>query len=327
MSTAIVKANEVDQWADQEMINTLKDTVCKGATNAQFRMFAEVCKSTGLSPWLKEIWFVPGVGVMAGRDGYLRVANEHPMFDGMETRVERDAKNLPVKAVCQVWRKDRSHPITCEAYFNEYKRSGGVWEKYPSAMIQKVAEVLALKRSFSINGVVTEEEGVEPEPTRAEKVEAAQNVAAEKLARMKGEPPPVHDAQFVDEPPMLEAPAAPPMPKADLKHFKDIKAQFQALGAEQRYYSVLKQYGVEKSNQFNDIETAREAYKALGKALQAVRLEVADREETDKAYAALVAKHGSEVDRLIGVMGYESWDAVPLAARDGLLAMLRKELV
>ena len=321
MSTAIATtANDVDKWADQEMINTLKDTVCKGATNAQFRMFAEVCKATGLSPWLKEIWFVPGVGVMAGRDGYLRVANENPMFDGMETKVERDAQSKPVKATCSVWRKDRSHPITCEAYFNEYKKAGNVWQTYPSAMISKVAEVLALKRSFSINGVVTEEEMGEKEPTRAEKVQAAKDVGAAKLATMQGE---VHQAQFVEQPEMAEAPAK--ISFKALESFKDIKTELKKLGAEARYYGVLKSFGVDKSNQLNEVN-ARDAYKALAAELKAIRLAAADREETDKLYASLVDVHKGEVDRLVGVFGHESWDAVPVAERDFLLGKIRAEL-
>ena len=306
------------------MLNTLKETVCKGATVPQFRMFIEVCKRTGLDPFLKEIWFVPGVGVMAGRDGYLRVANEHPMFDGMDTKVERDAQSKPVKATCSVYRKDRSHPITCEAYFNEYKKAGSVWQTYPSAMISKVAEVLALKRSFSINGVVTEEEMGEQEPTRAEKVQAAKDVGAAKLAKMKGEAPPVHDAQFVDEPPPNEASAEKISFKA-LESFKDIKAQFKKLGGEARYYGILKTFGAEKSNQLNEVN-ARDAYKALAAELKAIRLAAADREETDKLYASLVDVHKGEVDRLVGVFGHESWDAVPVAERDFLLGKIRAEL-
>lgn len=161
MTTAMTVA--APQWENQELLDTIKQTVCKGATDAQFRMFIEVCKATGLNPFLKEIWFVPSVGVMAGRDAYLKKANEHPQFDGMETRVERDDKNVPIKAVCTVWRKDRGHPIIAEAYYNEYRKSGAVWQTYPSAMIAKVAEVLALKRSFAINGIVTEEEIGNPE--------------------------------------------------------------------------------------------------------------------------------------------------------------------
>ena len=311
----------VDRYNDETMLNTLRETVCKGATIPQFRMFIEVCKGTGLNPFLKEIWFVPGVGVMAGRDGYLRVANEHPMFDGMDTTVERDAKNIPIKATCSVWRKDRSHPIKCEAYFSEYKKQSQIWDKYPSAMLAKVAEVLALKRSFSINGVVTEEEIGEQEPTRAEKVQAAKQVGAAKLATMQGE---VHQAEFVEQPEMAEAPAK--ISFKALESFKDIKAELKKMGAEARYYGVLKTFGAEKSNQLNDIN-ARDAYKALAAELKAIRLQVADREETDKLYASLVVTHGADaVDALIGREGHSEWAEVPVTDRDELLAKIRGEL-
>jgi phage recombination protein Bet len=310
----------VDRYNDETMLNTLRETVCKGATIPQFRMFIEVCKGTGLNPFLKEIWFVPGVGVMAGRDGYLRVANESPQFDGMETRVERDAKNVPIKATCSVWRKDRSHPIKCEAYFSEYKKQSQIWDKYPSAMLAKVAEVLALKRSFSINGVVTEEEIGEPEPTRSEKVQAAKEVGAAKLAAMTGQ---VHQAEFVEQPEMAEAPAK--ISFKALESFKDLKTELKKLGAEARYYATLKTFGAEKSNQLNEIN-ARDAYKTLAAELKAIRLIVADREETDKLYASLVDVHKGEVDRLVGVFGYGSWADVPVTERDELLGKIRGEL-
>lgn len=159
---------EPSRYDQPEMIKTIKETVCKGATDSQFKMFIEVCKGTGLNPFLKEIYFAPEIGVMASRDGYLRVANDHPMFDGMSTHVDRDDKGIPIKATCTVWRKDRSHPIVCEAFYNEYSKGSGVWMKYKSAMIGKVAEVLALKRSFTINGVVTEEEVGQREPKQPE---------------------------------------------------------------------------------------------------------------------------------------------------------------
>lgn len=211
MGALTVVRPSIDRYEDPEMIKTLKETVCKGASDSQFRMFIEICRGTGLNPFLKEIWYVPSVGIIAARDGYLRVANENRNFDGMETKVERDAKGTPIKATCSVWRKDRSHPVTCEAYFSEYKKGGNVWTTYPSAMISKVAEVLALKRSFSINGVVSEEEiGFDETPkgkTKAEKTEDARAVGENKLAEMKAlgvsqeDATIIHNAEFVDPPP------------------------------------------------------------------------------------------------------------------------------
>ncbi len=194
MSTQLT-APQAIQWDDETLVNTIKETVCKGATPAQFRMFLEVCKATRLNPFLKEIWFVPAVGVMAGRDGYLRVANEHPQFDGMSTTVERDEKGVPLKATCSVWRKDRNHPIICEAWYSEYRKNSNVWQTYPSAMISKVAEVLALKRSFAINGIVTEEEIGEQ---KLEAQQAQQDVAQRRIHELQAAKPTVPAATIIE---------------------------------------------------------------------------------------------------------------------------------
>lgn len=279
MSTALVPASS--RYEDPEMLQTLRDTVCKGATPSQFRMFIEICTSTGLNPFLKEIWFVPGVGVMAGRDGYLRVANEHPQFDGMETLVERDEKGIPIKATCKVWRKDRSHPITCEAYYNEYKKASSVWATYKSAMIGKVAEVLALKRSFSINGVVTEEEIGEQEPRGSR--EAQREVAEQRIAEMKAQapqlPPPaaeVHQAEFVEPPTELEQQLQASIEQVQqqpdkfkaLAGFQELKkAIVDATGDDKLYYRVLGANGYEKSNQIPKAKM-REVWKAIAESLK-----------------------------------------------------------
>ncbi len=335
------------KYDDREMLETLKQTVAKGATDAEFKMFIEVCRSTGLNPFLKEIWCaVPmkngvrsqygAVLIMAGRDGYLRVANEHPMFDGMETRVDRDEKTkTPIKATCSVWRKDRSHPITCEAYFSEYYKPSygdkpGIWDTYKSAMIGKVAEVLALKRSFSINGVVSEEE-IGPQDQQGSR-EAQKEVAEAKIAEMQKPIPPADPVGELyitdaDVPPVIEPPAKPAPDKFGmLKHFGDIKKEFIALGAEARYRAVLKEYGAEKSNQLKP-DDARPAYKALSKALQALRLEKADREETQKIYAALVVMHSAErIDGLIGVLSGGDFEDCPVSERDALLDKVKAQL-
>lgn len=283
MSTELstIPAALAQRFDEPEMIRTLQETVCKGATNSQFRMFVEICKATGLNPFLKEIWFVPGVGVIAGRDGYLRVANEHPQFDGMETLVERDEAGIPIKATCKVWRKDRAHPITCEAYYNEYRKSSAVWTTYKSAMISKVAEVLALKRSFSINGVVTEEEIGEQRANERGSKEAAQEVAKRKIAEMKvriDEPLGVSESDIIDEPSELaqhladsiaqvqESRASKKPDKfAALKNFRELKEKIIAeTGSDQVYYVGLEAAGYRKSNEI-PADDLRRSYKLVMK--------------------------------------------------------------
>jgi phage recombination protein Bet len=162
---------------DQQQINTIRETICATATEPEFGMFLEVCKGTGLNPFLNEIWFikiewmkwdealkkkVPAskTNIFAGRDGYLKIANNHPQYDGMECPVTYDeTTKAPISATATVYRKDRSHPATFTARFSEYyKADSKFWKDNPSAAIQKVAEAGALKRAFAISGLLTLEE-------------------------------------------------------------------------------------------------------------------------------------------------------------------------
>jgi phage recombination protein Bet len=263
-----------DRYDDRVMVETLKQTVAKGATDAQFRMFIEVCRATGLNPFLREVWFVPSVGIMAGRDGYLAIANKHPQFDGMSTHVDRDDKMVPIKATCTVWRKDRGHPIICEAYYSEYKKGGNVWSQYPSAMISKVAEVLALKRSFAINGVVTEEEIGSGEPLpRGSAAAAAAAAVAE--AKINGEMP-------LAEP---EAPA-PPEPASTLDGilstfgrkdqitaaFGALKAEWLKYESEEAWNQTMEQFQI-VGDQYRSIGNAKRCFTALWNATEKIMLE------------------------------------------------------
>lgn len=166
-------------YSDPKMIATLKATVAQGATNEEFAMFAELCKSTGLNPFKREVWFIKGksytnkngqhvegrVQMMTGLNGFLAIANRHPAYDGMECEVERDKNGQPVRAVAKVWRKDRKFPSIGEALWSEYYRPNpygnkGVWEQMGSVMLAKCAKSLALREGFpqEMNGLYTEEE-------------------------------------------------------------------------------------------------------------------------------------------------------------------------
>ena len=144
----------------------LLDTVAKGATETEFLMFLEFCKSTGLNPFKKEIWFIKtknGVQMMTGINGFLAIANRHPQFDGMEVSIQEENGKL-VSATAKVYRKDRKIPSCATVYLSEYFKpsqyGNGMWEKMPRTMLQKVAKSVALREAFpqELNGMYTQEE-------------------------------------------------------------------------------------------------------------------------------------------------------------------------
>jgi len=150
---------------NKEVLDVIRNTVCKGATPSEFVMFLEMCKATGLNPFLNEIWFfkVNGrVAMMAGRDGFLKIANNNSNFDGIEGEViypNNDINQTPIGAWAKAYRKDRRIPVKITVSFKEYNRpNSDSWKRYPSAMILKVAESMALKRAFSVSGLVSAEE-------------------------------------------------------------------------------------------------------------------------------------------------------------------------
>ena len=163
-----------------EQVELVKRTVAKGATNDELQMFMYLAERYNLDPFQKEIWFIKydrqSPTIMTSRDGYLKIAQENEDFIGLISFVVKegdtfsiDAANYAINhqfgtkrgAILGAWakceRKGRT-PVVCFVDFNEYNQNSPTWKKYPSAMIQKVAEVFVLKRQFGINGLVTKEE-------------------------------------------------------------------------------------------------------------------------------------------------------------------------
>jgi len=171
-------------YSSQELLTTLRNTVAVGATVAEFEMFVQFCKSTGLNPFKKEIWFIKDqqsgrLQMMTGINGFWTLANSFPEFDGAETGMISATgewvKSVPdgsfIGAWCRVYRKDRRIPQEGEALLADYKKPRGMWTSAPRIMIKKVAESIALRKAFpsQLNGLYTAEEmPAEYQPPRFE---------------------------------------------------------------------------------------------------------------------------------------------------------------
>jgi phage recombination protein Bet len=160
----------------REKVDTIRQTVAKDANDAQLEMFLTLAERYQLDPFLKEIWFSKELGIITGRDGYLKVAQRDPNYDGIvsaavcegdvfkmnpvvpEVQHEFGSKRGAVIGGYAVVFHKKRRPVVAYASFTEYQKPANIWQKYKSAMICKVAEALALKRQFGISGLVTEEE-------------------------------------------------------------------------------------------------------------------------------------------------------------------------
>ena len=116
-------ATTLDMGDGAGLMETLKATAFKGpVTDAQMTALMVVANQYGLNPWTKEIYAFPdrnhGIVPVVGVDGWSRIINNHPQFDGMDFQQDDES------CTCIVYRKDRSHPIKVTEYMAECRRDG-----------------------------------------------------------------------------------------------------------------------------------------------------------------------------------------------------------
>ena len=141
---------------------SLKATVFKGATAEEFMVLVVVANEYGLNPMIKEIYAFPakGGGIVPGVsiDGWLRITNDHPQMDGLETTHEHDTDGRLVSCTCRIYRKDRQYPIVATEYLVECKRNTEPW-KMEHRMLRHKAIIQCARIAFGFSGITDEDEG------------------------------------------------------------------------------------------------------------------------------------------------------------------------
>jgi phage recombination protein Bet len=147
-----------------KMLATLKATAFRGdVTNEQMMALLVVADQYELNPWTKEIFAFPdrnnGIVPVVGVDGWARIINSHPQFDGMEFEEgEANPKGIPQWIKCTIHRKDRAHPISTKEYFEEVYRDVGPWKSHPRRMLRHKATIQCARLAFGFVGVYDQDE-------------------------------------------------------------------------------------------------------------------------------------------------------------------------
>lgn len=148
-----------------DLIQTLKATAFKGQVNdAQMAALLIVASQYGLSPWTKEIYAFPdkgGIVPVVGVDGWSRIINDNPQFDGMDFQQDDES------CTCIIHRKDRSHPIRVTEYMSECKRGTQPWQSHPKRMLRHKAMIQCARLAFGFAGIYDQDEAeriVSPDP-------------------------------------------------------------------------------------------------------------------------------------------------------------------
>lgn len=142
---------------------TLRATVFPGnGTKEQFAAFLLVAKQYDLNPITKEIYAFPakggGIVPVVSIDGWLKLINSHPQFDGMEFEDGHDEKGDLFSTKCTLWRKDRSKAVIVTEYLSECHRPTDPW-KMKHRMLRHKSLIQCARYAFGFAGIVDPDDG------------------------------------------------------------------------------------------------------------------------------------------------------------------------
>lgn len=143
---------------------TLMETVMPGgkATPAQVAAFLVVAQKHGLNPFTRELFAFPdkggGIRPIVSIDGWARIINDNPAFDGLELVEVFDSAGNFVAVTCSIHRKDRRHPVVVTEYLKECDRGTEPWKRWPKRMLRHKALIQCARLAFSFSGIVDQDE-------------------------------------------------------------------------------------------------------------------------------------------------------------------------
>lgn len=180
----------------REQIDLIKQTIMRGATDAELNLFLNLCKVKRLDPLTKQIYGIKtsaGLQMFASIDGLRVIAQRSGEYGGQTTPywcgpdgVWRDVwleDQPPAAAKVGVWKRGFVEPTWGVATFKSYgvgKKNN--WLSMPDVMLAKCAEALALRKAFpdDLSGLHTRDEFAdEPAPERMPQRVQAEVIDAE----------------------------------------------------------------------------------------------------------------------------------------------------
>lgn len=181
--------------------STMRNTIMPARTevsNEQLAAFAIVAQKYSLNPFTKEIYAFPakggGIQPIVSIDGWLKIINDHPKFDGMEFEDHFADAGEMVSITCRMYRSDRSHPTVVTEYMAECLRKTEPWAKWPARMLRHKATIQAARYAFGFSGIM--------DPDEADRMELATSTQAKatvtQMPRAKSETKPAPEGETID---------------------------------------------------------------------------------------------------------------------------------
>lgn len=165
-----------------QAFTVIRNTVAPKANDQELMAFCIVANQYKLNPFLKEIYAFPnkqgGIVPIVGIDGWLRLINTHPDFDGLTVEMGKDGS----ECTCRIYKKGMTHPVEVTEYMDECRRGTEPWKQWPRRMLRHKAIIQCGRVAFGFGGIYDEDEGRETAGIR--------NATPEKRERPKaGETP------------------------------------------------------------------------------------------------------------------------------------------
>lgn len=172
----IAKFGERFSIEPDKLMHILRNTCFKTkepATMEQMAALLIVADQYKLNPFTKEIFAFEdkhkGIVPVVSVDGWSRIINEHPQYDGIEFAYSDDIVTPPSGKPCPEWcearifRKDRTRPTIIREYLDEVyqpPRGGysGPWQSHTKRFLRHKTLIQGSRVAFGFAGIYDEDE-------------------------------------------------------------------------------------------------------------------------------------------------------------------------
>jgi phage recombination protein Bet len=272
-----------------------------------------VADQYGLNPFTKEIHAFSsngGIVPIVGVDGWTRIMNEHPAFDGIEFRYAEKEIEIQGSKPCSEWveaiiyRNDRSRPTVIREYLDECFRGTAPWKGFTRRQLRHKALIQGARIAFGFSGIYDDDE--------------AERIANARVVNMNQDMPAAIDAEPVrqDQPQTIRRPVQQPEdPEATF--FGDSAPQDEAQTAQQEQPAEEQGADINPTDEVSVAEFVLsgedlEAYKAAN---------AAEKKKKCLGYIQSFGAQQGDAELLVG-KGYAQWTTKDRAALLGAYSQL-----
>ena len=169
MTTAIQAIAAATQVNEGEIKSVLSNMIISAknqhgaqATQAELAVVSGICAMYKLNPLTKEVHaFVSGgkLQVSIGIDGWIKIMNRQPNFDGVEFIDNLDQNGEVVSITTKIYIKGRSYPVSTTEYMDEcFQQKSEAWKKFKKRMLRNKSLGQCIRIAFGVSEVIDDDE-------------------------------------------------------------------------------------------------------------------------------------------------------------------------